>query len=161
MTALVDEPSGHGQLSLYYRISTYQNRVLIPMSTYILSRSGLITCTKSSYDQHFGLNTYLVHLGWNIHLSMLDELPNHNQTLDRSVFIWKHTPSNLARLLALEIQRQSSYGARARAHILLRQDECLPCSIRSAFQVGRMRGSRSEVYQDHFHILWNAILPTL
>jgi hypothetical protein len=156
MTALLDEPSGPGQLILYYRISTPQGRVLIQpgaISSYVLLRSGLIACSKSSCDKRFGPNTYLVHSGWSFDLSMLDELPDYSPTLGRSVFIWKHTSSDLARLLALELQRQSSYGSRARAHVLLRQDECLPCSTRSAFQMRPAPDAPSMTYQDLFHIL--------
>lgn len=155
MTALVDEPSGPGQLELYYRISTPQGRVLIQpgaISSFVLRRSGLITCPKTKCDERFTPYTYNVRSGWNIDLCILDDLPNHDQTLKTAIFIWKHAYSELARLVVLELQRQSSFGSEATAHVLLRQDECLACSIHCAVNSG-IRKTSSMATKQLFHIL--------
>ena len=135
MAALVDEPSGPGQLSLSYRISTPQGRVLLQpgaISSYVLLRSGLIACSNQNCVTELGPNTYFVRSGWSFDNRTLDDLHDYDVTTAREIFIWRHTSSNLARLLALELLRQSHHEIFGRSHVFLRQDECLPCSTRSA-----------------------------
>lgn len=137
MTALVNEPSGPGRLVLYYQISAPQGQVFIQpgaISCYILRRSGLIICSKSDCDKRFSFYPYFIRTGWNLDVTLLNKLSKSGPMPDRRVFIWKHTEPSVVRLLALEIQRQSSDGIRAKAHILLRQEECLSCSVRTALQ---------------------------
>jgi hypothetical protein len=158
MTALVDEPSGPGQLSLYYRISTPQEQVLLQpgaVSSCVLQRSGLVLCSKSNCGSGFEANTYFVQSGWRFDTRTLDELPNYNYnwTLGKGAFIWKHISLNVARLLAIALLRQSHFDFRAISHIFLRQDECLPCSVRSALQMVQDLGHAHPTNQQLIHIL--------
>jgi hypothetical protein len=156
MTALIDEPSGPGQLSLYYRISSPQGRVILQpgaISSYVLLRSGLLVCSKANCGSSFMPNTYFVRSGYYFDIRTIDELPDYSETLGKGVFIWQHTSSNLARLLALELLRQSYYGNRAESHVFLRQDECLPCSVRLVFQAVRPRDKTRPACQQLIHIL--------
>ncbi|KAI1609029.1 hypothetical protein EDD37DRAFT_673560 [Exophiala viscosa] len=138
LTALVDEPSGPGQLALYYQISAPQGQVFIQpgeISRHILSRSGLIVCSKSDCDERLPLDPYFVRAGWNFDSKSLKEFAESDQMTPGNVLVWKHRNSDIERLLAIEIQRQTSYRLRAHAHVLFARGECVPCSIRAASQI--------------------------
>ncbi|MCJ1311549.1 hypothetical protein MMC25_005222 [Agyrium rufum] len=148
ISAIVDEPSGPGRLYFHYRISTNTSRVLIrpgAMTRRILWESGKIVCSKSNCDKFLAFTPFLVRSGWDVdNNSTLDEAFKHSKTI---VLYWKHTRSDLARLLAIHKQME-----KRNTIIIVRRDECLPCAIRSVHPV--VHGYPGEILENWlFHVI--------
>lgn len=156
--ALATERSSESSLTYVYRISTLKRPIYISpgrLTQIVLNNSGLIACDSRGCRSGLAFPCSVVNDGWTVH--------KDNQTLTyvsgTACCIWTYH-DEFARCVAIASNTRLSGSGNSTGlqMVLLRRNECLPCSTRSILQLGgKMQTARKNRKDELPRILFHIV----